>query len=263
MDSPPPQPPRRASAAAAASWGRRRSLCTGRRSRSSATSRPPAAPPGLPRRYGSSSTTRTRWAARSARRDLAECSPMRTRGGGDRVTAPAARPFFPFPPQGVTVTTLDDRGRAGRWRAERADGAAERAHASRGLRVPVVEPVDRHATAGGCGPRGEVVVATRPAWALLAAAAAAARSRHRRPGDMNLRPPAGAGGRRAAALRRPRRARGAHRGRTCRLRRALAGLRVELIPNPDAAALDGGTSTLEAPVVAAPAGSRARRASTC
>jgi hypothetical protein len=83
------------------------------------------------------------------------------------------RPFFPFPP-GVTVTTLDDRGRERRGLAERALTA---------LPSLLTHPEDygyrssslwtdlqllRRLRATG----GEVVIATRPAWALLAAAAA-------------------------------------------------------------------------------------------
>ena len=82
------------------------------------------------------------------------------------------RPFFPFP-AGVAVTTLDDRGRR-RGRAERALAA---------LPSVLVHPEDygyraaslwtdllllRRLRASG----GEIVLATRPAWALLAAAAA-------------------------------------------------------------------------------------------
>ena len=85
------------------------------------------------------------------------------------------RPFFAFPPA-VTVTTLDDRGKARR-------GAAERAL----TRVPslLVHPEDYAYPAASLwsdlqlvrrlrSAGGEVVIATRPAWALVAAAVAPA-----------------------------------------------------------------------------------------
>jgi glycosyltransferase involved in cell wall biosynthesis len=83
------------------------------------------------------------------------------------------KPFFEFPP-GVTVTTLDDPGRERR-------GWAERALA----RVPslLVHPEDYAHPASSAwtdlqlvrrlrATGGEVVITTRPAWALLAAAVA-------------------------------------------------------------------------------------------
>jgi glycosyltransferase involved in cell wall biosynthesis len=84
----------------------------------------------------------------------------------------ARRPFFAFP-AGVTVTTLDDRG------GER--GIAERVLAS--LPSVLVHPEDYGYRAASLwtdfcllrrlrGAGGDVVLATRPAWALLAAAAA-------------------------------------------------------------------------------------------
>ena len=80
------------------------------------------------------------------------------------------RPFFPFPP-GVTVTVLDDRG-SSRGLVQRALGA---------LPSVLVHPEDYGYRAASLWTdvlllrrlRGsEVVLATRPAWALLAAAAA-------------------------------------------------------------------------------------------
>ena len=82
------------------------------------------------------------------------------------------RPFFPFP-AGVTVTVLDDRGRA-RGRAERLLAA---------LPSVLTHPEDYGYRAASLwtdvqllrrlrGAGGDVVLATRPAWALLATAAA-------------------------------------------------------------------------------------------
>jgi glycosyltransferase involved in cell wall biosynthesis len=82
------------------------------------------------------------------------------------------RPFFAFP-EGVTVTTLDDRSRP-RGRAERVLAA---------LPSVLCHPEDYGYRAASLwtdvrllrrlrGTGGDVVLATRPAWALLAAAAA-------------------------------------------------------------------------------------------
>jgi glycosyltransferase involved in cell wall biosynthesis len=84
-----------------------------------------------------------------------------------------ATPFFPHPP-GVTVTTLDDR------RSPRR-GVVERALAA--LPSLLVHPEDYGYPAASLwtdigllrrlrGAGGEIVIATRPAWTLLAAAAA-------------------------------------------------------------------------------------------
>ena len=84
----------------------------------------------------------------------------------------ARSPFFPFPP-GVRVTVLDDRG------ARR--GLAQRVLAA--LPSMLVHPEDHGYRATSLwtdlrlarrlrGTGGEAVIATRPAWALLAAAAA-------------------------------------------------------------------------------------------
>jgi glycosyltransferase involved in cell wall biosynthesis len=161
------------------------------------------------------------------------------------------RPFFPFPP-GVTVTTLDDRGRARRSLAERALTA---------LPSVLTHPEDygyrssslwtdlqllRRLRATG----GEVVIATRPAWALLAAAATPPDAITVAQEHMNLRAHRPA---LAADVRR----RYADLDALVVLTegdradyRALGALRVERIPNPTPS-LDGGTSALEAPVVAA------------
>jgi glycosyltransferase involved in cell wall biosynthesis len=83
------------------------------------------------------------------------------------------QPFFAFP-SGVAVTTLDDRGRQRRGRAERVLAALpsllthpeDYAYGSASLWTDL--QLLRRLRATG----GEVVLATRPAWALLAAAAA-------------------------------------------------------------------------------------------
>ena len=159
------------------------------------------------------------------------------------------RPFFPFP-DGVTVTTLDDRGR------ER--GFAERVLAA--LPSVLVHPEDygyraaslwtdlrllRRLRATG----GDVVLATRPAWALLATAAAPpgavvvaqehlnfhahrpalAADVHRRYGELDALVVLTEGDREDYAL---------------------LAQRVVRIPNPTPAS-PGGRSPLEAPVIAA------------
>jgi hypothetical protein len=88
------------------------------------------------------------------------------------------RPFFPFPP-GVQVTTLDDRRKPRR-------GPLERMLA--GLPSLLVHPEDYAYPAASLwtdlkllralrATGGEIVIATRPAWALLAAAATATSTR--------------------------------------------------------------------------------------
>jgi glycosyltransferase involved in cell wall biosynthesis len=161
------------------------------------------------------------------------------------------RPFFPFPP-GVTVTTLDDRGRERRGLAERALAA---------LPSVLVHPEDygyrsaslwtdlqllRRLRATG----GEVVIATRPAWALLAAAAAPPDAVVVAQEHMNLRAHRPA---LAADVRRRYRDLEAlvvltEGDRADYL--ALGDLRVERIPNPTPP-VAAGTSTLDAPVVVA------------
>ena len=81
------------------------------------------------------------------------------------------RPYFPFPP-GVRSRALDDRARRAAGRA-RAGRAAQRARPPRGLRLSVRAACGRTcAAAPDARERGEVVIGTRPAWGLLAAAAA-------------------------------------------------------------------------------------------
>jgi glycosyltransferase involved in cell wall biosynthesis len=106
-------------------------------------------------------------AAHLAERHEVELIAIRRRG--------RRKPFFELPP-GVTVTTLDDRGRERRGWAERAL-----------TRLPsvLVHPEDYAYPASSAwtdlrlvrrlrGAGGDVVIATRPAWALLAAAVAPA-----------------------------------------------------------------------------------------
>jgi glycosyltransferase involved in cell wall biosynthesis len=159
------------------------------------------------------------------------------------------RPFFPFP-SGVAVTVLDDRG-GERGRAERVLAA---------LPSVLVHPEDygyraaslwtdvqllRRLRATG----GEVVLATRPAWALLAAAAAPPDAIVIAQEHMNFhahRPALG------ADVRRRYRALDALVVLTEGDRAdyaAVAG-RVVRIPNPTPGS-PGGRSPLEAPLVAA------------
>jgi glycosyltransferase involved in cell wall biosynthesis len=158
------------------------------------------------------------------------------------------RPFFAFPP-GVTVTTLDDRGR------ER--GVAERALAA--LPSVLVHPEDHGYRAASLltdlrllrrlRAANGVVLATRPAWALLAAAAAPPRAIVVAQEHLNFhahRPAL------AADVRRRYRELDALVVLTEGDRKDYAGLvpRVVRIPNPTPAS-PGGRSSLEAPVIAA------------
>ena len=150
------------------------------------------------------------------------------------------------------MTTLDDRGRAERGRTERLLTALpsvlthpeDYGYRSSSLWTDV--QLLRRLRATG----GEVVIATRPAWALLATAAAPPGAVTVAQEHMNLRAHRPA---LAADVRR----RYADLDALVVLTEgdradysALAGLRVERIQNPTPP-LDGGTSTLEAPVVAA------------
>jgi glycosyltransferase involved in cell wall biosynthesis len=161
------------------------------------------------------------------------------------------RPFFPFPP-GVTVTTLDDRGRDRRGLLERGLTALpsllthpeDYGYRSSSLWTDL-QLLRRLRRTGG-----EVVIATRPAWALLAAAATPPDAVTVAQEHMNLRAHRPA---LAADVRR----RYADLDALVVLTegdradyRELAGLRVERIPNPTPP-LDGGTSTLDAPIVVA------------
>jgi glycosyltransferase involved in cell wall biosynthesis len=161
------------------------------------------------------------------------------------------RPFFKFP-AGVTVTTLDDRGRDARGRVERLLTALpsvlthpeDYGYRSSSLWTDVQLLRRLRAT------EGEVVIATRPAWALLADAATPPGAVTVAQEHMNLRAHRPA---LAADVRR----RYADLDALVVLTEgdradygAFAGLRVERIPNPTPP-LDGGASTLEAPVVAA------------
>jgi glycosyltransferase involved in cell wall biosynthesis len=161
------------------------------------------------------------------------------------------RPFFPFPP-GLTVTTLDDRARDRRGPAERLLTA---------LPSVLTHPEDYGYRSSSLwtdlqllrrlrGTGGELVIATRPAWALMATAAAPPDAVIVAQEHMNLRAHRPA---LAADVRR----RYADLDALVVLTegdrddyRALPGLRVERIPNPTPP-LDGGNSTLEEPVVVA------------
>jgi glycosyltransferase involved in cell wall biosynthesis len=161
------------------------------------------------------------------------------------------RPFFPFP-RGVTVTTLDDRGRERRGLAERAlaelpsvlTHPEDYGYRSASLWTDV--QLLRRLRATG----GEVVIATRPAWALLAAAATPPDAVTVAQEHLNLRAHRPA---LAADVRRRYRDLDALVVLTEGDRddyRALDGLRVERIPNPTPP-LGGAVSTLHAPVVVA------------
>ena len=159
------------------------------------------------------------------------------------------KPFFAFPP-GVTVTTLDDRGR------ER--GLVRRALAA--LPSVLAHPEDYAYGAASLwtdlallrrlrGTGGEVVLATRPAWALLAAAAAPPDAVVVAQEHLNFhahRPAL------AADVRRRYRDLDALVALTEGDREDYASLarRVIRIPNPTPAS-PGGRSSLEAPVIAA------------
>jgi glycosyltransferase involved in cell wall biosynthesis len=163
----------------------------------------------------------------------------------------ARRPFFPFPP-GVTVTTLDDRGRARRGLAERVLTALpsvlthpeDYGYPSASLWTDL-QLVRRLRRTGG-----EVVITTRPAWALLAVAATPPDAVTVAQEHVNLRAHRPA---LAADLRRRYGGLDALVVLTEGDRadyRELSGLRVERIPNPTPQ-VDGGVSTLEAPVLVA------------
>ena len=163
----------------------------------------------------------------------------------------ARPPFFPFPP-GVKVTTLDDRGQERRGRVERALTA---------LPSLLTHPEDyaykngslwtdlqllRRLRATG----GEAVIATRPAWALLAAAATPPGAITIAQEHMNLRAHRPA---LAADMRRRYAGLDALVALTEGDRadyRELDGVRVEWIPNPTPPR-DGGVSALDAPVAVA------------
>ncbi len=162
----------------------------------------------------------------------------------------AREPFFPFP-AGVTVTTLDDRGRP-RGRVERVlarlpsvlTHPEDYGYGAASLWTDL-QLVRRLRAAGG-----DVVLATRPAWALLAAAAAppdAAVVAHEHMHFGAHRPALGADIRRRygdlealVVLTEGDRAEYA----------ALLGDRVVRIPNPTPAG-EGGVSALDRPVVVA------------
>jgi glycosyltransferase involved in cell wall biosynthesis len=163
----------------------------------------------------------------------------------------ARRPFFPFP-AGVTVTTLDDRGRERRGLAERALTALPSVlthpedYAYRSASLWTDLQLLRRLRAAG----GEVVIATRPAWALLAAAATPPDAVTVAQEHMNLR------AHRPALAADVRRRYGDLDALVVLTEgdrddyRALDGLRVERIPNPTPP-VDGGVAALEAPVVVA------------
>ena len=163
----------------------------------------------------------------------------------------AKRSFFPFPP-GVTVTTLDDRGQERRGRVERALTALpsllthpEDYGYKNGSLWTDVQLLRRLRATGG-----ETVIATRPAWALLASAAAPPDAITIAQEHMNLRAHRPA---LAADVRRRYAGLDALVVLTEGDRadyRELDGVRVERIPNPTPP-LDGGVSALDAPVAVA------------
>ena len=178
--------------------------------------------------YAMGGTIRTTFALAGHLAQTHEVEIVALKHGGRR------KPFFPFP-RGVTVTTLDDRGRERRSLPERLLTA---------LPSVLTHPEDygyrssslwtdlqllRRLRATG----GEVVIATRPAWALLAAAAAPPDAITIAQEHMNLR---------------------AHRPALAadvrRRYRDLDALVVERVPTPTPP-VAAGTSTLDAPVVVA------------
>jgi glycosyltransferase involved in cell wall biosynthesis len=162
------------------------------------------------------------------------------------------RPFYPFPP-GVTVTTLDDRRRPARGPLERMLAALpsllvhpdDDAYASASLWTDLRLLRRLRATSG------EIVIATSPAWALLATAAAppdailvAQEHLHHRAHRPAL----------ARDIRRRYRALAALVVLTEADRAdygAELGARVVQIPDPVAVPPAGGPSPLDAPVVVA------------
>jgi len=195
--------------------------------------------------YAMGGTIRTTFALAGHLAQSHEVEIVALKRGGRR------KPFFPFP-RGVTVTTLDDRGRERRSLPERVLTA---------LPSVLTHPEDygyrssslwtdlqllRRLRATG----GEVVIATRPAWALLAAAATPPDAITVAQEHMNLRAHRPA---LAADVRRRYRDLDALVVLTEGDRAdygALGGVRVERVPNPTPP-VAAGTSTLDAPVVVA------------
>jgi glycosyltransferase involved in cell wall biosynthesis len=194
--------------------------------------------------YAMGGTIRTTFALAGHLAQSYEVEVVALKRGGRR------KPFFPFP-RGVKVTTLDDRGRERRGLAERALTA---------LPSVLTHPEDYGYRSSSLwtdiqllrrlrGTGGEVVIATRPAWALLAAAAAPPDAVVVAQEHMNLRAHRPA---LAADVRRRYRDLDAlvvlTEGDRADYREL--GLRVERIPNPTPP-VDGGVSALDAPVVVA------------
>jgi glycosyltransferase involved in cell wall biosynthesis len=211
--------------------------------------RPPARPAAvrilLANAYAMGGTVRTTLALAEHLARTREVEVIALKHGSRR------RSFFPFPP-GVTVTTLDDRGRDRRGLAERALAALpsllthpeDYGYRSSSLWTDL-QLLRRLRSTGG-----EVVIATRPAWALLAAAATPPDAVTVAQEHMNLRAHRPA---LAADVRRRYSDLDALVVLTKGDRadyRELTGLRVERIPNPTPP-LDGGTSTLDAPIAVA------------
>jgi len=206
--------------------------------------RPPAVRFVLANAYAMGGTIRTTLSLAGHLARSREVEVIALRRGGRR------RPFFAFPP-GVTVTTLDDRSRP-RGRGERLLTALPSVlchpedYGYRAASLWTDLELLRRLRATG----GEVVIATRPAWALLAAAAAPPDAIVVAQEHMNLRAHRPA---LAADVRR----RYADLDALVVLTegdradyRELAGVRVERIPNPTPP-LEGGRSSLDEPVVAA------------
>ena len=215
------------------------------RSRPRTPGRPPAVRIVLCNAYAMGGTIRTTLSLAGHLARTREVEVIALKHGSGR------RSFFPFPP-GVTVTTLDDRGQQRRGLAERAltavpsllthpeDYGYKNASLWTDLRLL------RRLRATG----GEAVIATRPAWALLAAAAVPPDAIVVAQEHMNLRAHRPA---LAADVRR----RYADLGALVVLTegdrsdyREIAGVRVERIPNPTPP-LEGGASALDAPVAVA------------